>query len=262
MKEFGIDISRWQGDFNVSKAVSDSGVKFAIVKIGGGDSVCYKDREFENNYLKCKDAGIPVGCYFFGQALTKEKAIEEANYWLSLMKGHQFDYPVFYDVEAKMLTLDKRKLTDIVKTVCEVIEKAGYWVGIYSSASHFNNNMYDEELKRYSHWVASWGTTIPVLRKGGATQIWQFGGETNKLRSNKINGQTVDQDYSFINFPSLIKDKKLNGYGEVLLKTSDQIAEEVIKGLWGNGADRKKRLLDAGYDYVAVQSIVNQKLRR
>lgn len=43
-------------------------------------------------------------------------------------------------------------------------------------------------------------------------------------------------------------------------KTNEQIADEVIKGLWGVGADRKKRLTDAGYDYNAVQSIVNQKM--
>lgn len=40
-------------------------------------------------------------------------------------------------------------------------------------------------------------------------------------------------------------------------KTNLQIAREVIRGNWGNGAERKKRLAAAGYDYNAVQSIVN-----
>ena len=204
MQKFGIDISKWQGDFDIQKA-KNNGVEFAILKIGGGDSVCYKDSQFENNYTKCENADMPKGCYFFGQALTKQKAVEEANYWLSLMKNHKFEYPVFYDVEAKMLSLDKRTLTDIIKTVCEIIETNGYWAGISSSASHFNSNVYDNELARYSHWVASWGTTKPVLLKGGATQMWQFGGETNKLRSNKINGQVIDQDYCFVDYPTLIK---------------------------------------------------------
>ena len=43
-------------------------------------------------------------------------------------------------------------------------------------------------------------------------------------------------------------------------KTNDQLADEVIAGQWGNGADRKKRLTDAGYDYDAVQKVVNQKM--
>ena len=40
-------------------------------------------------------------------------------------------------------------------------------------------------------------------------------------------------------------------------KTNQQIAYEVLMGKWGNGADRRNRLADAGYDYQAVQSIVN-----
>lgn len=44
-------------------------------------------------------------------------------------------------------------------------------------------------------------------------------------------------------------------------KTVEQIAREVIAGEWGNGADRKKRLTAAGYDYEAVQKAVNNLLR-
>lgn len=41
----------------------------------------------------------------------------------------------------------------------------------------------------------------------------------------------------------------------------DTIAREVIAGKWGAGAERKKRLTDAGYDYTAVQARVNELLR-
>ena len=44
-------------------------------------------------------------------------------------------------------------------------------------------------------------------------------------------------------------------------KTVDELAHEVIKGLWGNGTDRKNRLTAAGYDYRAVQDRVNELLR-
>ena len=43
-------------------------------------------------------------------------------------------------------------------------------------------------------------------------------------------------------------------------KSNEEIANEVIKGLWGNGADRKNKLQAAGYDYNAIQKIVNAKL--
>lgn len=40
-------------------------------------------------------------------------------------------------------------------------------------------------------------------------------------------------------------------------KSNLEIAREVIRGLWGNGETRKKRLKAAGYDPSAVQRIVN-----
>lgn len=40
-------------------------------------------------------------------------------------------------------------------------------------------------------------------------------------------------------------------------KTNQQIAYEVIDGKWGNGSARKNALTKAGYNYMAVQSIVN-----
>lgn len=44
-------------------------------------------------------------------------------------------------------------------------------------------------------------------------------------------------------------------------KTNSQLAKEVIKGLWGNGEIRKKRLTEAGYSYTAVQKLVNKYLK-
>lgn len=45
-------------------------------------------------------------------------------------------------------------------------------------------------------------------------------------------------------------------------KTVDELAKEVINGLWGNGSDRKNRLSAAGYDYAAVQAKVNELLKK
>lgn len=40
-------------------------------------------------------------------------------------------------------------------------------------------------------------------------------------------------------------------------KDVNTVAREVVRGEWGNGEDRKNRLRNAGYDYAAVQRIVN-----
>lgn len=44
-------------------------------------------------------------------------------------------------------------------------------------------------------------------------------------------------------------------------KPIDVIAKEVIRGDYGNGADRRARLEAAGYDFNAVQARVNQLLK-
>lgn len=253
MQKFGIDTSKWQGDFDFVKAKTNEGVEFAILKIGGGDAGLYKDSQFDNSYAKCEKAGLPKGCYFFGEAMTIEDAKKEAEYWLSLMRGKKFEYPVFYDVEARMLDLSKRTLTDIIKTVCSIIEGAGYWVGVYGASDNLIPHTYFDEITRYSMWLAKWAVVKPDF-----AQIWQFGGETNFLRSSKINDQVVDQNYCYVDYPTLIKDKGLNGYTKVVLKSVEEIAKEVIAGKWGNGNDRKIRLTQAGYDYTAVQSKVDE----
>lgn len=43
-------------------------------------------------------------------------------------------------------------------------------------------------------------------------------------------------------------------------KANEVIADEVIAGKWGNGEDRKIALKNAGYDYDAIQAIVNAKM--
>ena len=44
-------------------------------------------------------------------------------------------------------------------------------------------------------------------------------------------------------------------------KSNEEIAREVIAGKWGNGDERKNRLKQAGYDYNAIQSLVNTMLK-
>lgn len=42
--------------------------------------------------------------------------------------------------------------------------------------------------------------------------------------------------------------------------SNDQIADQVLAGAWGNNPSRQQRLQAAGYDYGAIQALVNQKL--
>lgn len=48
---------------------------------------------------------------------------------------------------------------------------------------------------------------------------------------------------------------------KVKLKSTKEVAKEVIRGEWGNGAERKKALTACGYDYDAIQKEVNKILK-
>lgn len=50
------------------------------------------------------------------------------------------------------------------------------------------------------------------------------------------------------------------GEKKTATKSIETLAKEVINGLWGNNPDRKKSLTAAGYDYEAVQAMVNKLL--
>lgn len=65
-------------------------------------------------------------------------------------------------------------------------------------------------------------------------------------------------DYSAI---QPIVNARLEGTSVPSKKGNQEIAQEVIKGLWGNGTERKQKLADAGYDYATIQGIVNNLLK-
>ena len=254
MPVFGIDVSKWQGGFDFDKAKSE-GVKFAILR---GAYHMTKDSRFESYYAACKKRNIPVGVYLYSMAKNVSEARKEADFLISdVLQGKKFEYPIYMDVEDKVqLSLGKKLLTEIVVAFCERLEDAGYYVGIYSSASYFKTYLDESKLKAYDKWVAQWSSKCTY---GDSFGMWQFGGETNVLRSNKIAGVTCDQNYAYKDYPTIIKKAKLNGYGaKPVAKSIEEIAQEVIDGKWGNGAARKEALSEAGYSYVEVQRKVNE----
>lgn len=71
--------------------------------------------------------------------------------------------------------------------------------------------------------------------------------------------QLEEAGYNYEDVQSLVN-KKLGHTTEKPKKSNSEIAAEVIKGMWGNGAERKERLTQAGYNYNTIQSIVNKRL--
>lgn len=249
MQKFGVDISHWQGLFDFKQAAKE-GVQYAIIKCGGGDAGLYKDSRFERNYNEAKLYGLGVGAYFFGAARTVAEAKQEAAFCVSVLKGKKYDYPIFYDIEAEVSNVGKDAATEIVKMFCNTLEAAGYWCGFYTNLDWYYNKLNGAALaQRYTFWLAAWTKTVPDVPN---VQLWQFGGETNYIRQNKVAGVVCDQDYCFVDFPKKIKEAGKNGYTEVKEMTDTQKAKEwavkngIIKGYdngemgWKDGMTREQ----------------------
>ena len=201
----GIDVSVHQGKIDWSKVVSD----FAILRAGYGKDISQKDAQFEANYSGAKAAGIPVGAYWYSYATTTEEAEKEAECFLSVLKGKKFEYPVWFDIEEeRQLKLGKDKVSAIIKAFLNKVESAGYWAGLYMSASPLQTYVTDDIRNRYAVWVANVGVSKPSYN--GAYGMWQY---SWKGRVNGISGD-VDLDYCYVDYPSKIKSFGLNGFGK------------------------------------------------
>lgn len=107
--------------------------------------------------------------------------------------------------------------------------------------------------KHYANANAASGSTVKAsLAK--ITSKYPSGKHPLHLRAVNENGTYVSGVYGWVDLATVSKRTEEK-------KTVDELAREVIRGLWGNGTDRKNRLTAAGYDYNAVQKRVNELLK-
>lgn len=190
----GIDVSKWQGDIDWDK-VQEAGIEFAIIRAGYRGSVTgslVEDPYFVTNMKGASASGVPVGVYFFTQAVNEVEAVEEASAVLQLVKEYKLEYPIFIDTEgaggngrADGLDVDTRTL--VCEAFCRTIENAGYEAGVYGSRNWYNNRLYADKLDKYFIWLAEY-RSIPLYQ--GYYQMWQY---TSKGKVNGIEGN-VDLD--------------------------------------------------------------------
>ena len=202
----GIDVSKWQGKIDWQK-VKNAGIQFALLRAGYGDTLSYPnqlDPTFEYNYSQCKRVGMPVGVYWYSYATTPEMARQEAKACIAALKGKQFEYPIYYDVE-ELRIFNTGKTNEIIKAFCDELEKAGYWVGIYIYKNAAESYLSDYTKSRYAIALAQYASACTYKSQYG---IWQ---NSSTTKVNGINGN-VDHDWCYVNYPKLIKDKGKNGY--------------------------------------------------
>ena len=206
-----LDISKYQPDVDYIKAAQDcDGVILRIGLTYWGAQNMGKDPYFEKHYAGFKAQGLPVGAYYYSAADSAAMAEKEADYCLSLLKGKQFELPIYYDVEnsQRQGKLTKAQLTQIVDTFCTKVESQGYFVGFYASTSWLKNKMDTAYLrKKYTLWKADYRL---LYDRTIGCDMHQF---TSEGSVDGISGN-VDLSHCYKNFPPIIRANGLNGFSK------------------------------------------------
>ena len=130
-----------------------------------------------------------------------------------------------------------------------------------SNTSPVTDNLYHVQVGAYKSKANADAQLNRVKAAGFDTYMVQIGGlykiQVGAYRE-KANADNMLKKLKSAGFNAFITTE--SGTAASTLKSIDEIAREVIRGDWGNGADRRNSLIAAGYDYAAVQTKVNELL--
>ncbi len=247
----GIDISSYQGTVNFQK-IKNSEYQFVIIRLGYGDNILSQDdKKLQYNLTKCMEYNIPYAFYLVSYAKNftgKESVDSEIEHTKRLIKSTT-PFCIFYDMEVDSIKyLGKNTLTNQAIKYCDYFKNQGYQVGIYANKDWYTNYLdYDKlKSKNYKIWLAHYGIEKPSLE----CDLWQY---TDKGKVEGIYENTVDLNIMYKNLLLDTSNASTN-------KQIEELVQEVIEGKWGNGEERKNKLIRSGYPYEEIQKKVNEKL--
>ena len=203
MSKLVLDVSRWDEGIDLAAWKRKHNLWGVIVKCGGNEGGRYMDRCFAAHYANAKAAGLHIGAYYYSTATDTATAKADAQHCVSLLKGREFDLPIYIDVEdAGQTTIGKRRLTDVILTFIRTVEAAGFIGGVYTSGSWWANNVYADELRPYANWIAWWTASKPQAISD--VGMWQFGSmrlSDGDIQHDDVSGY-VDANLCYVDYPA------------------------------------------------------------
>ena len=211
--ECGIDISKYQnlrGTVDFSKVKMD-GYSFVMLRaVSSNNSGVYIDPYFNVSYHAAKEAGLKVGAYLFTYAEDYTYLYQELDMLFKAIDGKQFEYPIAFDIEVKgIASLGRIKCTDIAMEGLKKIQEHGYYAQLYTYYAYQKNYLDMSRLSVYDLWIADYRGYCGY---SGSYGIWQY---TSQKTVGGITGN-CDANISYKDYSSIIKNAKLNGYGETV----------------------------------------------
>lgn len=208
---YGIDVSRFQGTINWQK-VAESGVDFAMIRVGFRDSKTGEikaDTNARYNMQEAEEYGIKIGAYFFSTAISREEAIEEANWVASYISQYPITYPVGFNCEgfekesSRQYNLTKDDRSAIAAAFLDQIYAAGYTPIFYASQAELAGDAQwntSQLQQKYKIWMAWYNQDSSALSTGpaydGQCAMWQY---TSHASVPGIEG-AVDVDVAYFGY--------------------------------------------------------------
>lgn len=167
----GIDVSEYQGYINYN-LVRNSGID--IVYIRSSEGTNFIDPYFRENYNNAKAAGLKVGFYHYVTSRSTAEAINEADYFASVISGTSPDCLLAMDFEY-FGGLTNYAVNAISRTFLERLEQVTGKRAIVYSDAYNAGNVFDSSLSGYPLWIAEYGVSEPELyRNWGSWTGFQY----------------------------------------------------------------------------------------
>lgn len=199
----GIDVSYHQGDIDWA-AVKADGIDFAILRLGYrgySNGSLVTDSKFTSYIRDAISVGMPLGVYFWTEAINVDEAVQEAQYVISKLAPYQssITMPVVIDWELNNNSrhggLSKETNTTICTAFCDLVKQSGYTPMIYANISDLNNNLDGEALsEKYEIWVARYNNIVNNDNQHfmGSYSMWQYSSD------GTVNGISKKVDMNFL----------------------------------------------------------------
>jgi len=283
MTILGIDISKWDGNWDATKA-KQAGATFAFIK---ASQATFTDPQFLANWQKAKDAGLLRGAYHYLD-YTKS-GIDQANYFADLLKNDPGELPPVIDYELRRTDNNPsaalgflRDCLDQLTKRSELFEDAsikrpmiytgpGFWV-------EYGDQTKSDYWIQFPLWNAHWSTSNAPLIPLPWTmwQFWQFtskgpgeafGSEGLSMDMNRFNG-TLNELMEFagiripvVNLSELFEtlDEKVNTL-EGIVSSINQTGDPSASGIFGRVDNLEGQISNLGGSITTLTTTFTQRI--
>jgi lysozyme len=283
MTILGIDISKWNGNWDANKA-KQAGATFVFIK---ASQATFTDIQFVANWQKAKDAGLLRGAYHYLD-YTKT-GTDQANYFADLLKDDPGELPPVVDYEQARTDNNPAAALGFLKDFLDqmilrtelyedsLIKKPMIYSGPGFWAS-YGDQTKPEYWIQFPLWNAHWTTSNAPLLPPPWTMwtFWQFtakgpgeayGSESLAIDMNRFNGTLNElMEFTGIRVPVTnlnelydTLDEKVNNLTEIV-SGLNPTGDPAASGIFSQVEELEQKVTNLGNSISTLNTTLTQRI--